>query len=206
MLFTSSLLMLSISILTGCGTLSATLDGPKSGSKSESNNSTTSHSVNQKSMLTKKQIPTSSVSEHTYPSSTEATGAIASLEKRFGQFYPSGPPVNLGLGIKAEFSGGAGQYSYKWNEGRWVVLTRFWGPTGNGTQTAKEVVSYLYTHLLPLPENKGFIMISQPRSSTTPKVSQNTIAWQVGSKTYTLQQTGDPIKTLEAVVNNKISK
>jgi len=57
--------------------------------------------------------------------------------------------------------------------------------------------------MLPVPEDNGVIMISQPSSSSTPKVSQNTVAWQVGSKTYTLQQTGDPVKALEAVVNNK---
>ncbi|MHB1685560.1 MAG: hypothetical protein ACYCYO_22570 [Bacilli bacterium] len=205
-LFTGSFLMLGILTLTGCGTPSANPNVPKSGSKSEINNATPNHSVNQQSALTKKQILTSPVSEHSYPSTAEATGAITSLEHSFGQFYPSGPPVNLGLGIKAEFSGGAGQYSYKWNEGRWIVLTRFWGPAGNGAQMAKEVVSYLHTHMLPVPVYNGVIMISQPSSSTTPKVSQNTIAWQVGSKTYKLQQTGNPIKSLETVVNNKNGK
>lgn len=138
--------MLSISILTGCGTLSATVNAPTSGSKAESNNSTPNHSVNQHSKLTKKKVRTSTVSEKSYPSSTEAAGAVANLEKYFGQFYPSGPPVDLGLRIKADVSGGAGQYSYKWNEGRCVLLARFWGPTDNGTQMAKDVVSYLHTH------------------------------------------------------------
>ena len=203
---TIAVLMAASLTVVGCGTPSANSNVPKSASKPESNNATPNHSANQQGALTKKQILASPISEHSYPSSAEATGAITSLEQRFGQFYPSGPPVNLGLGIKAEFSGGAGQYSYKWNEGRWIVLTRFWGPAGNGTQMAKEVVSYLHTHMLPVPENNGAIVISQPSSSTTPKVSQNTIAWQIGSKTYKLQQTGNPIKTLEAIVNNKNGK
>lgn len=175
------------------------------GNRTESNNVTTSHQVNQQSTSnTTPNQPSSSspVREHSYSSANEATSAITKIEQGFGQFYPSGPAINLGSGISAEFAGGAGQYSYKWNEGRWTILTQFWGSNATGTQVAKEMVAYLHTHMLPAPQNKGVIIVSQPSSSTTPKVSHTTIAWQVGSKVYELQQTGDPINALATVVSS----
>lgn len=142
-----------------------------------------------------------SIIEKSYPSSTEATDVITNLEQNYGQFYPTGPAVNLGLGIKAEFSGGAGQYGFKWNEGRWIVLTRFWGNGAAGTKLVKKIVAYLHTHMLPVPESKGVIIIQQTGSSTL-KVTKNTIAWQVGNKVYQLQQTDDAIQALQIVVNS----
>ena len=146
-------------------------------------------------------ISPKTIIEKSYPSSTEATDAITNLEPNNGQFYPSGSAVNLGLGIKAEFYGGAGQYGFKWNEGRWIVLTQFSGNDATGTKLVKEIVAYLHTHMLPVPENKGVIIIQQTGSSTL-KVTQNTIAWQVGNKIYQLQQTDDPIRALQIVVNS----
>ena len=142
------------------------------------------------------------LSGESYVSAAKAIGAITSLEQSNGQFYPSGPAINLGLGIKAEFSGGAGQYSYKWNEGRWIVLTQFWGG-GAGNQVVKDMVAYLHTHMLPAPENKGIILIQQPGSSNNPlKVTKNIIAWQVGEKVHQLRYTGNPIQALQIVVNS----
>ncbi|MDQ0191598.1 hypothetical protein JI721_03175 [Alicyclobacillus cycloheptanicus] len=165
----------------------------------EHSTSTSANKGNNTSNVTHHLSP---ISEHSYASSVEAFNAIASLEQTFGQFYPSGLPVNLGYGIHAEFSGGAGQYSYKWTEGRWTVLTRFWGSNTAGTQVARGMVSYLHTHMLPVPETKGVVIISQASSSTTPKMTQNTIAWQVGNKVFELKVTGDSIHALEAVVNS----
>ena len=83
------------------------------------------------------------------------------------------------------------------------MLTQFWGASAAGTQVVKDMVAYLHTHMLPAPENKGIIIIQQPSSSHMPlKVTQNTIAWQVGNKVYQLQYTGDPIHALQIVVNS----
>lgn len=140
----------------------------------------------------------SSIHEESYSSSLEAAGVITGLEQSMGQIYPSGPPVDLGSGIQADFSGGAGQCSYKWHEGKWTVITRFWGNVTAATRMAKSIVSYLHTHSLPTPDNIRLIHILQPGSSNSPKISQNTIVWQEGVTVHELRQIGDPIKALES--------
>lgn len=139
------------------------------------------------------------ISEHTYSSSTAASNVITSLQQGVGLIDSGWQSANLGSGINAKFVGGAGQYRYQWQEGKWTVITLFYGSYTSGTQVAKNVVSYLNTHMLPAPDNKGVIIIMS--SSTIPKL-QSTIAWQVGSKVYKLQQMGDPVKALETVVNS----
>lgn len=174
----------------------------------ETLNSTTS-SNQQKRMVNTSTQTTSSGSKiiaTAYSSSSDAVNAIENIEKSFGQVNPSGPPVDLGSGIKADFSGGAGTYSYKWHEGNWTILFKGWGDSSLGSQVAKSVVAYLHTHMLPAPEKKGVITIVQPSSSNTPEVSQNTVAWQVANHVYTLKENGDPLKALETVVGGQGSQ
>lgn len=171
----------------------------------ETLNSTTS-SNQQKRMVNTSTQTTSSGSKiiaTAYSSSSDAVNAIENIEKSFGQVNPSGPPVDLGSGIKADFSGGAGTYSYKWYEGNWTILFKGWGDSSLGSHVAKRVVGYLHTHMLPAPEKKGVITIVQPSSSNTPEVSQNTVAWQVANHVYTLKENSDPLKALETVVDGQ---
>ncbi len=139
--------------------------------------------------------------QKTYATTTAAVNAVNSLlVETSGQFNPSGPDVNLGLGIKAGFSGGAGQYSYQWHEGRWTVLTQFWGNVTEGTNVAKSMVAYLHSHMLPAPQQNGIIVATQPSTSNSAKDLHTTIAWQVGNHVYELKQTGNPVTALKTVV------
>lgn len=142
----------------------------------------------------------SDVAVHSYASVSQATAAIDAIQQGFGQFYPSGPNVSLGNGISAEQAGSTGSLSLKWTEGRWTVLTRLLTPTA--MQTAQQMVSYLHTHMLPAPQEQGIITVIQSTSSSGSTTTKTTVAWQVGSKFYQIQQTGNPINALQAAVNH----
>ncbi|WDL98881.1 hypothetical protein [Alicyclobacillus sp. ALC3] len=213
---------ISIVTLVGCSTVNHALSSSGSANTALSNQATTTStavkfpsnetlnnttSSNQPSRMANTSIQTTSsgskINVTSYSSSSDAVNAIANIEKSFGQVNPSGPPVDLGSGIKADFSGGAGTYSYKWHEGNWTILFKGWGDSSLGSQVAKSVVAYLHTHMLPAPETKGVITIVQPSSSNNPEVSQNTVAWQVANHVYTLKENGDPLKALETVVGGQ---
>lgn len=145
-------------------------------------------------------VTAAGITEKTYASSAAAVSAITKIQNASGQFGASGPPVSLGLGIKAQFSGGAGQYSYLWNEGRWTIRTNFWGASGPGTTVVKDMVAYLHTHWLPAPQKKGAIVVTQLGQSNRATNTLNIVAWQVGNHVYELQQKGNPLNALKTVV------
>lgn len=131
-----------------------------------------------------------------YSTAQAAAAVIIGLQQTIGQVYPSGPAVDLGTGIKANFNGGAGTYVYQWHEGNWTLNVLGTGNRSSGTQVAKNVVSYLHTHMLPAPNNNGTIIIKATTNSWT-----TTIAWQEGNKVYQLKQNGNPVSALTTVVN-----
>ena len=141
----------------------------------------------------------SGIATKTYPDSAQAAAVITNLEQNFGQVYPSGPLVDLGTGIKAAFNGGAGQYKYQWSEGNWTLDMLGFGDSATGTQVAKNVVSYLHTHMLPPPKNKGVIMMTSSAAGTTWRTK---VAWQEGSTVSQIEQSGDPVSVLQKVVNS----
>lgn len=138
--------------------------------------------------------------EHTYPSFAEASGAVTIGKEVRAYGTDISPTVNLGSGITARVIGDAGSYKYQWQEGRWTIVAHVLASDDTVDKMLKEVVSYLHTHMLPAPNKKGTIIISLV-SSATPEL-QTTITWEEGIKVYKLQETGDPIKTLAAVVNS----
>ncbi|MCI0184849.1 hypothetical protein [Sulfoacidibacillus ferrooxidans] len=206
-----------VGILSGCGTTKILQTSTKV------TNTHSNQTVSSKQIETNTEVNTSSVTSAGQPSNgtrsfqrvtaflrinakyymntSEAMKAITRIEQQFGQVNPSGPPVDLGTGIKADFSGGSGQYGYKWNKGDWTILLMGWGNSSLGTQLAKSIVAYMNTHMLPTPQKKGVITIFQPSSSNTPSRSQTTIAWQVGNKVYERKQTGNPLNILATTVN-----
>jgi hypothetical protein len=140
--------------------------------------------------------------EKTYSSSSDAINAVTNVEHGMGRPIPLDPPLNLGLGIKASQLGGSGQYLINWNEGNWTIVVFGYG--ANPTiQVAKRVVVYLHSNMLPAPQKKGAIFISQPGSSPhTVTDWQSVIAWQEGNRVYQSKQTGDPVRALQTVVHS----
>jgi len=142
----------------------------------------------------------SGLSEKTYPSTISATNAIMSLEAdSSGQFVPSGSDIDLGLGIKAQHSTSSGLNMYKWQEGRWSIVTQFWANTPGALSVTKNMLSYLHTHMLPVPHNKGFITAVEPTTSKRADDLTTTIAWQIGNHVYELKETGNPVTALKTV-------
>lgn len=135
----------------------------------------------------------------TYSSAQVAAAVIDKLQASIGQVYPSGPPVDLGTGIKANFNGGAGTYVYQWHEGNWTLNVKGVGDSTPGTKLSKSVVAYLHSHMLPAPNTKGTIIISGSSSGAT---WNTTIAWQEGNTVHQLKQSGDPVNALTTVVNS----
>lgn len=141
------------------------------------------------------------ITVQTYSTSQAAAATVSQLQASIGQVYPSGPPVDLGTGIKANFNGGAGTYVYQWKEGNWTINLRGVGNSTPGTQTAKNVVSYLHTHMLPAPKNEGTIIIASPSGASAGGSTWNTtMAWQEGNKVYQLKQSGNPVNALAVAV------
>ncbi|WP_054969757.1 hypothetical protein [Alicyclobacillus ferrooxydans] len=174
-------------------------------------NNTTSNSASPSASNATSNVPNTSnnispttpsgVAIHSYASVSQATAAIDAIQQGFGQFYPSGPNVNLGNGISAQQAGATGTLSLKWTEGHWTILTNLSSQTA--IQTAQQMVSYLHTHMLPAPQGKGVITVTQSYNSSSPTIHTNTtVAWQVGTKVYEIQQIGNPINALQAAVNH----
>ncbi|WP_258112173.1 hypothetical protein [Alicyclobacillus sp. SP_1] len=150
---------------------------------------------------TSPQTTPSDVAAHSYASVTQATVAIDAIRQQFGQFYPSGPNVNLGNGIIAEQAGSVGSLNLKWTEGRWAIRGDL--ATADALPQAKQMVAYLHTHMLPTPQNKGVIVVTQSYNSSSPTIHTNTtVAWQVGTKVYEIHQAGNPINALQAAVTH----
>lgn len=182
------------------GTPSAAVTNNTSSNSVSSSTSNATSSVPSTSNNTSPTTP-SDVAVHSYASLTQAMAAIDAIQQGFGQFYPSGPNVNLGNGISAQQAGATGTLSLKWTEGHWTILTSLASATA--MQTAQQMVSYLHTHMLPAPQGKGVITVTQSTSSSSSTVTTNTtVAWQVGTKVYEIQQTGNPINALQAAVNH----
>ncbi|WEG12416.1 hypothetical protein PU629_20325 [Pullulanibacillus sp. KACC 23026] len=141
------------------------------------------------------------IKKQNFPSSSKALDALAKTEQNLSLTYPSGTQVDLGLGINGVLYKNSEHYKYTWYEGRWTILLVGKADSLKGKQVAKSIVTYLHTHYLPAPSQKGVIIVNQPSSSHSPLGTANTISWQVKNKVFTLKQTGDPIKALQTIIN-----
>ena len=144
-----------------------------------------------------------SISTKSYPTSAEAANHIASIQGGNG-VGPGSPTVYLGNGIAARESAGMGQARYVWHEGNWTIQIRYYTRNSNTQvkQVAESVVSYLHTHMLPAPNQHGLIVVNSMDANTTTFRPQTIIAWQEGTQVSQLRQTGDPVQSLQAVVND----
>jgi len=139
-----------------------------------------------------------SISTESYSTSTEAANQISSIQG--GKL--TGIPVSLGHGITAKESAGMGHARYEWQEGKWAIEVRYYTRNTGVKQVAENIVAYLYTHMLPAPNDHGVIIVNSTDTNTTFK-PMTIIAWQEGTKVNQLNQSGNPIYALQTVINHK---
>ena len=91
-----------------------------------------------------------------FPSIKAANEQIA-----FEQFDKiGGTQVDLGHGIIGYQDAGAGSLFTSWNEGRWAMVARTTTDTPKeGEQLARQTVSYLEEHTLPIPHEHGSLHV-----------------------------------------------
>ncbi|KPV38944.1 hypothetical protein [Alicyclobacillus ferrooxydans] len=153
-------------------------------------------------MVTQQNSP---ITEQSYPTSSEALNAVTTIESNFSFMKFNASSVNLGDGITAQSdvsTGKQGNNGLQWHEGNWTIDVLYYTNNEDGEQVAKNVVSYLHTHMLPAPRTKGVIVVESTNSNVSALTGDTTIAWQEGNKVYQLQRPGDPVRALEAVVNS----
>jgi len=138
------------------------------------------------------------VSTKSYSTATEAANQIANIQG--GKL--SGTSLKLGNGVTVKESAGMGHARYEWQEGKWAIEVRFYTKNTGVKQVAENMVSYLHTHMLPAPNDRGVIIVNSTDTGTTFK-PKTTIAWQEGTKVNELQHSGNPIQALQTVVNDK---
>lgn len=153
-------------------------------------------------MVTQQNSP---ITEQSYSTPSEAANAVTTIESNFSFMKFNSGSVNLGDGITAQSdvsTGKQGNNGFQWQEGNWTIDVLDYTNNADGEQVAKNVVSYLHTHMLPAPSNKGVIVVESTDSNASTRTGDTTIAWQEGNKVYQLQRPGDPVKALQAVVNS----
>lgn len=153
---------------------------------------------------TQGQNPTYQIHETSYTSSAAAANEISNIQKEntYLVFYANNPSVNLGYGVTAKQDGALDHAGLQWQEGNWTVETLWFGGNQGGEHLAKTVVAYLHTHMLPAPKSHGIIIVQSTNLNSKPIKPSTILAWQEGSKVYQLQQPGDPMTALQAVINS----
>ncbi|MFX3619336.1 MAG: hypothetical protein ACE3JK_17680 [Sporolactobacillus sp.] len=108
-----------------------------------------------------------------------------------------GQSVDLGAKITGYQDAGAGTAGVSWNEGRWTLMSlSATTDAAKGVALAKNVVSFLQTHSLPVPHQYGMIQVHSDSR-------QNFVIWQESRTIYQLSSTSDPMKLLAAAVSMK---
>ncbi|GIN57866.1 lipoprotein [Lederbergia ruris] len=102
-----------------------------------------------------------------------------------------GNEVDLGYGITGYQDAGAGSLWTGWNEGRWALATHTQTDQAeSGEMLARETVTFLEDHSLPIPEKHGFVHLDATGDDQR-------IIWQKGKIVYQIDQIADPIVGLE---------
>ncbi len=112
--------------------------------------------------------------------------------------------IDLGFGIEGSRDAGAGHQYISWNEGRWFIGLDY--PTDtqyvtekypNNTALAKQMVSYLESHYLPAPQDKGVIKVRGFKDSPQVKIQ-----WQVDKVVYEINSDkNNPIEAIQKAID-----
>ncbi|MCL6445034.1 MAG: hypothetical protein K6T83_16530 [Alicyclobacillus sp.] len=135
-----------------------------------------------------------STSEKTYPSVGAAADEIARLVRENWEVDSTNPPVTITNGVKAEFVSGAGQYAYKWNEGHWTIITRFFGNPATTQRVLQDLADSIKNKQTSMAQYPGLIVITQ--SGTSTHSFRMLAVWQDQNRIWTFQSNGDPLRAL----------
>ncbi|WP_458460598.1 hypothetical protein [Paenibacillus sp.] len=114
---------------------------------------------------------------------------------------PKDMAVDLGHGIKGMSEGAAGSQYLTWKEGRWTLQIRSVSEDKmNNPGIAKKMVEYLESHTLPVPKDKGYIIVEYPSGGKSVHV---TISWQDGNTIHQLKTDQVPLEALDMAVSAK---
>lgn len=109
-----------------------------------------------------------------------------------------GRKVDLGHDIAGYTQGAAGSTYLSWKEGNWALTVR--GNNAEGQDTvaaAKEIVDYLETAFLPVPQAVGQIVIDLAAGGN---YDANTVTWQADTVVYQVSHQ-EPLAALEMAVS-----
>lgn len=130
----------------------------------------------------------------TYASNETAASAVKQIIDN------GGSQVDLGYGITGYQQGAAGSSYLSWQEGNWSMVVRASNIGGEVAEPlAKEVVAYLETAMLPVPQNIGQISLT---ASISDSYQINSVVWQKGMIVYTIQHF-DALQTVKMAVSTK---
>ncbi|MBP1082088.1 MULTISPECIES: hypothetical protein [Bacillus] len=105
--------------------------------------------------------------------------------------------IDLGHGIKGLQEGAAGSKYLSWNEGRWFLNLR--ANTDNAINLeddAKDMVEFLETNTLPIPNKYGQISVDYENEG------HNAAIWQNGQDVYeAVPNTSDPVEALKMITS-----
>ena len=107
------------------------------------------------------------------------------------------PTVNLGFGIKGHQDRGAGQTYVTFKMGRWTLAVH-----GNDVneksdtaiKQAKQLVTYLQSHTLPIPSSQGTVLVNTESNSTKITWDHNHQVNNLNGKTSTVLQKAVTLK------------
>ncbi|MHB1684566.1 MAG: hypothetical protein ACYCYO_17360 [Bacilli bacterium] len=104
--------------------------------------------------------------------------------------------INLGNGIQGVVYQSKGSTVIVWREGRWTIeLGDYFTPAPN-VNLARQMVAYLHTHFLPVPDAKGVIM-----ARLHPGGNSSFVEWTHGKTEYDVASYQSPLLALEMAVS-----
>lgn len=124
------------------------------------------------------ETPFASYKRVTYADEASAKEAVAK------QPVDGAVETDLGYGITGYQEGAAGSNYLSWTEGNWTFTVRSSNIMGQDpVPTAKEIVAYLETAMLPAPNVDGQVTIDLMAED----LAANEVSWQEGTVVYTIE-------------------
>ncbi|MEJ6400022.1 hypothetical protein [Nicoliella lavandulae] len=201
-------------LLAGCGSKNsdnqnASMKNSESTSVKSSSDSSSSKASSSESSSSSSASSSSDTSSSSASSASEMSNGVKtknyssnnSAQNKVGYQSASDtaglPTVDLGSGIKGAKDGGAGQVFVSFNMGRWSIAVRGTDVNTSDTATpaAKQIVAYLQTHTLPVPNTVGRVMADIDSGVTTVK-------WQDGNAVHSVSRS-TPEAALQAAIDAK---